>query len=81
MYFSKKFLIGVTIASCLLLSLFTGIRKKEMSIIEGSELIIDDLSSELLTCYLKSDFIYKKYILCLDENWVTKGTSNECVPP
>ena len=44
-----------------------------------NEVIIKDLSSELLGCYFASDVLFKRYLLCLNENSTNSMNSDECI--
>ena len=72
--------MGIWIITILSLFLLVSHKLQERTSLNNDYLVIEDLSSELLDCYIESDFVFKKYSFCLEENNTVKEEMNECVP-
>jgi len=80
MKLSSRWSIGIGTIFFLSLFLFLKLQIEKNFIFDANNLVIKDLSSELLSCYMESDSTFKKYLSCLQENYVLKEEVNECVP-
>ena len=72
--------MGVWIITILSLLLLLADKFQERTSLNNDYLVIEDLSSKLLDCYIESDFVFKKYSFCLEENHIVKEEMNECIP-
>ena len=80
MRFISISIISIWIIILLSISLLLKNKFEERTSLNNDYLVIEDLSSKLLDCYVESDFIFKKYSFCLEEYHVVKEAINECVP-